>query len=52
MNSQKSEANDGLSSEDDSTTVPIRVIRQAIEAISKHNIVITKLAIGFKKSKE
>ena len=38
-----------MSPDDDSATVPVRVFNKAIEAITKQNVIITQLAIGFKK---
>ena len=47
MSTRKPYENDGLSSDDNSATVPVRVIKKALEAITKQNVIITKLAIGF-----
>ena len=47
MNSRKPEDDDGLSMDDNRDKVPVRVIQKALEAITKHNIIITKIAVGF-----
>ena len=47
MSERKPDENDGLSSDDDSAKVPVRVIKKALEVITKQNVIITKLAIGF-----
>ena len=49
MSPKKLDKNDGMSPDDDSATVSVRVINKAIEAITKQNVIITQLAIGFKK---
>ena len=51
MNSRKPDDDDGRSMDDNSGKVPVRVIQKALEAITKHNVIITKIAIGFKKVK-
>ena len=52
MSERKPDENDGLSSDDDSAKVPVRVIKKALEAITKQNVIITKIAIGLKKIKK